>query len=232
MDIQYFALSRVEFISAFYEKALSPFLETVHLIEEGKPPYEPVYSESDEPPFLSEWIDADQSIDILGIQCASLLCSTLKLFLEESLENVFRRNSGRVTKNIRRESEYKSKFKKGWLNGYCRLFETEFNLNWPDSNINILLIEELILVRNRGQHPAHIAMLSNSFSKKDIEKITSPFFVDELYENEDFCDFLPPTIKPKPEKMKAAFEEVIKLINWLENSLNEWGKKMTNKMQL
>ena len=78
MDIQYFALSRVEFILRFYEKALSPFIETKRLIEEEKPPY----SESGEPLFLLEWIDAEQSIDILGIQCASLLCSTLKLFLE------------------------------------------------------------------------------------------------------------------------------------------------------
>ncbi|EJL6983981.1 hypothetical protein NMT40_003588 [Vibrio cholerae] len=225
MDIKYFALSRVEFISAFYEKALAPFLETVRLIEEEKPPYEPAYSESDEPPFLSEWIDADQSIDVLGIQCASLLCSTLKLFLEESLKNVFRSNTHKVTKNIKTENEYKTEFKKGWLNGYCRLFEKEFNLNWSDSNINILLIEELILVRNRGQHPEHITMLSNSFSKKDMEKIPSPFFVDKLYENKDFYDFLTPTIKPKPEKMKAAFEEVIKLINWLENSLNKWGQE-------
>lgn len=54
MDIHYFALSRIKFISAFYEKALAPFLETISLIEEEKYPYEPDYSESGEPQFLSE----------------------------------------------------------------------------------------------------------------------------------------------------------------------------------
>ncbi|MDX1751494.1 MAG: hypothetical protein R3271_14400 [Methylophaga sp.] len=112
MDIQYFALSRVEFMMGFYEKALSPFVETKRLIEEQKPPYDPEYFESDEPQFLSEWLDADQAIDVLGIQCASLLCSTLKLFLEESLKNVFRRNAHKITKTIKIEKAYKPELKK------------------------------------------------------------------------------------------------------------------------
>ena len=224
MDIQYFALSRVDFILGFYEKALSPFVETKHLIEEQKSPYEPEYSESDEPPFLSEWLDADQAVDVIGIQCASLLCSTLKLFLEESLKNVFRRNAHKITKTIKTEGAYKAEFKKGWLNGYRELFEKEFNLDWQNSGINLVLLEELILIRNRGQHPEHITMMSNSFSESDLKKIPSPFFVDDVHGNKDLYDFLPPTIKPKPEKMKAAFEASTKLINWLENSLEEWGQ--------
>lgn len=224
MDIQYFALSRVEFILGFYEKALSPFVETKRLIEEQKPPYEPEYSESDEPPFLSEWLDADQGVDVLGIQCASLLCSTLKLFLEESLKNVFRRNAHKITKTIKTESAYKTEFKKGWLNGYRELFGKEFNLDWHTSGVNLTLIEELILIRNRGQHPEHITMMSNNFSENDLKKIPSPFFIDDAHGNKDLYDFLSPTIKPKPEKMKNAFEESTKLINWLENSLDKWGQ--------
>lgn len=224
MDIQYFALSRVEFILGFYEKALSPFVETKRLIEEQKPPYEPEYSENDEAPFLSEWLDADQAVDVLGIQSASLLCSTLKLFLEESLKNVFRRNAHKITKTIKTESEYKREFKKGWLNGYRELFEKEFNLDWQTSGVNLTLIEELILIRNRGQHPEHITMMSNSFSENDLKKIPSPFFIDDAHGNKDLYDFLPPTIKPKPEKMKNVFEESTKLINWLENSLEKWGQ--------
>lgn len=224
MDIQYFALSRVEFILGFYEKALFPFVETKRLIEEQKPPYEPVYTESDEPPFLSEWLDTDQAIDVLGMQCASLLCSTLKLFLEESFKNVFRRNAYKITKTIKTEGAYKQEFKKGWLNGYRELFEKEFNLDWHASEVNLILLEELILIRNRGQHPQHIAMMSNSFSENDLKKIPSPFFIDNAYCYKDMYDFLPPTIKPKPEKMKNAFEESTKLINWLENSLEKWGQ--------
>ncbi|SUI59097.1 MULTISPECIES: hypothetical protein [Shewanella] len=224
MDIQYFALSRVEFILGFYEKALFPFVETKRLIDEQKPPYEPEYSESHEPPFLSEWLDADQAVDVLGIQCASLLCSTLKLFLEESLKNVFRRNAGKITKKIKIESAYKQEFSKGWLNGYRELFEKEFNLDWQTSGVNLTLIEELILIRNRGQHPEHITMMSNSFSENDLKKIPSPFFIDDAYENKGLYDFFPPTIKPIPEKMKNAFEESTKLINWLENRLKQWGQ--------
>lgn len=224
MDIQYFALSRVEFILGFYEKALSPFVETKRLIEEQKSLYTSEYSESDEPPFLSEWLDADQAIDVLGIQCASLLCSTMKLFLEESLKNVFRRNAYRTTKTIKTEEAYIIEFKKGWLNGYRKLFEKEFNLNWHTSGINLILLEELILIRNRGQHPKHLTMMSNSFSESDLKKIPSPFFIDDAHGNKDLYDFLPPIIKPNSEKMKSAFEESTKLINWLENSLEKWGR--------
>lgn len=222
MDIQYFALSRVKFILGFYEKALSPFVEAKRLIEEQKPPYEPEYSESDEPPFLSEWLDADQSIDILGIQCASLLCSTLKLFLEESLQNIFRRNAQKITKTINTEGAYKPAFKNGWLNGYRELFENEFNLDWQVSGVNLTLLEELILIRNRGQHPEQIMMMTNNYSENDLKKISSPFFIDDAHGNKNMYDFLPPTIKPKPEKMKSAFEETTKLISWLESSLEKW----------
>ncbi|MDX1751493.1 MAG: hypothetical protein R3271_14395 [Methylophaga sp.] len=85
-------------------------------------------------------------------------------------------------------------------------------------------MEELILIRNRGQHPEHITMMSNSFSENDLKKIPSPFFIDNVHSNKDLYDFLPPTIKQKPEKMKGAFEESTKLINWLENSLEKWGQ--------
>ena len=225
MDIQHFALSRIEFISGFHKKTVEPFDETIRLIEEGKEPYEPGYSEDDEPQFLSEWIDASQSIDILGIQCASLLSSTLKLFFEESLNNVFRRNRGSITKNIKREDGYKTSFKKGWLNGYRKLFETEFGLDWASSAVNLDLIEELILVRNRGQHPEDIVFMSNRFTESDLNKIKSPFFIDETYDNPDFYDFLKPTIKPTPEKIRVAISEIIKMINWLEGELNHWGQK-------
>lgn len=213
MDIKYFALSRVEFILHFYEKALSPFVETKRLVEEQKPPYETEFYESDEPPFLSEWLDAEQAIDVLGIQCASLLCSTLKLFLEESLKNMFRRNAHKITKNIKTERAYKQAFKKGWLNGYRELFEEEFNLDWQASGVNLILLEELVLIRNRGQHPEHITMMNNNFSGNDLKRVSSPFFIDDVHGNKDLYDFLPPTIKPKPEKMKSAFQESIKLIS-------------------
>lgn len=229
MDVQYFALSRIEFVSKFYERALFPFVEMKRLIEDGLSPYEPVYAESDEPPFLSEWLDADQSIDILGIQCASLLCSALHLFLKESLKNVFMRNSHKVTKSLSTEKAYKSGFKKGWLNGYVELFEKEFNINFSESGVNLIIIEELILIRNRGQHPERIAMMSDNFSEDDMKKISSPFFIDDTSQNKNMHDFFPPTIKPRPDKMKTVFEESVKLINWLENSLEQWGQDQVSR---
>lgn len=223
MDIHYFALSRIDFISKFYQTASFPFVETKSLIEGELPPYELVYSEateSDEPQFLQEWLDADQSIDILGIQCASLLCSTLKLFLEESVKNVFRRNSGRVTKSIKTEVAYKSDFKKGWLNGYRELFEKEFSINWLNSGVNLTLIEELILVRNRGQHPEEITTMGSFFSKSDLEKVPSPFFTSDKNRSE----FIRPILQLPPGKIQMAIEESIKLVNWLEFELIQWGK--------
>ncbi len=82
MDIEYFLKSRTAFIRYFYEHAVRPFNEIKIAIENEEEPYIPPYSEDGEPPFLEEWMDAEQGVEIVGHACISMLSSSLYLFLK------------------------------------------------------------------------------------------------------------------------------------------------------
>lgn len=229
MDIGYFAKSRIDFIELFYTTALTPFSDIKFKIKNEIAPFEPPYSEDPEPAFLQEWIVADQSIDVLGLQCMSLLASTLHLFLKEWVINVFRLNHHQKTRSIKTEEDYKSTFNKsGWFNGYLILFKSEFGLDWHTSGANLALLEELVLVRNRGQHPKHITTVDNHYSASDLSKINSPFFVDDLQSTEidekELWSFMPPRIKPTPEKFLLALNELKKFVTWLDSRQEDWTK--------
>jgi hypothetical protein len=70
MDVYFFLQIRTKFIRDFYTEASFPFSERKRKIETGKDPFEsPLYDEStvpEEPPFLDEWVNANESLDVLG----------------------------------------------------------------------------------------------------------------------------------------------------------------------
>src|SRR4030043_347179 len=82
MDIEAFLKLRTAFIRYFYENGVEPFEEIKTAIENEGEPYVPPYSEDGEPPFLEEWMDAEQGVDTVGHVCISMLSSSLQLFLK------------------------------------------------------------------------------------------------------------------------------------------------------
>lgn len=44
----------------------------------------PPYGEDGEPPFLNEWIEADESLLVLGYACISMLAASFHLYLASS----------------------------------------------------------------------------------------------------------------------------------------------------
>jgi hypothetical protein len=81
MDIEAFLKFRTAFIRYFYDKGVKPFNEIKTAIENGEEPYIS-YRENGEPPFLKEWEEAEQGVDMVGHACISMLSSSLKLFLK------------------------------------------------------------------------------------------------------------------------------------------------------
>ena len=73
MDVHFFLSERIGFIRQFYDVASEPFLERQRKIVDGEDPFVPTYSEDSEPPFLTEWLEADESQQILGYSCLSML---------------------------------------------------------------------------------------------------------------------------------------------------------------
>jgi hypothetical protein len=81
MDVDFFLKLRTKFIGCIYDEAVKGFLETQRRIEDGKAPYDDhPYDESGEPPFLTEWLKADASIEVIGRTAISMLSEALKVY--------------------------------------------------------------------------------------------------------------------------------------------------------
>lgn len=83
IDILFIFKERSTFIQAFYEDACSVFVNRISTIESGEHPYDGSdYGRlaEDEPPYLVEWTDAQESIEVLGLGCVSMLSASLHAY--------------------------------------------------------------------------------------------------------------------------------------------------------
>ena len=215
MDIQFFLFQRLEFIEQFYKNSAAPFVERKRKIEAEEEPFVPPYSEDGEPPFLAEWIEADESLNVLGRSCISMLAALFHLYLK-----TWERQIG-----IPIDESLKSCFKKnGWFHGYKAYFAERLGVRFEDSPCDLSLLEEFVLARNRVQHPESITTHSTHYSDSDLKKLPRPFFVDEK-EFDLFADvdegvrswLMPPTVHVTAEKLLSALSEVARFSKWLED---------------
>ena len=231
MDVHAFLNYRVAFLRQLYQTTTEPYIERKRLIEAGEPPFEPPYSEDDEPPFLAEWLEADQSLRVLGQMFISALAATLQLYLKESLRNLQRRVRHQKIQSMRPIKDYDKKLKsEGWLSGYQTYFKEQLGIDFCESQCDLNVLEGLVLARNRSQHPDSITSLDVRHSEHDLKRAPNPFFVDaremELLED-DQCPsfFIAPTVTAKDGKIEAALTEVEAFCVWLENNIWQWSAK-------
>jgi len=92
VDYLYFLRQRTRFIRQFYPDASSPSLDRRRRIEDAEEPFDTYqYDEIEEPPFLEEWIDAGEALDVLGQSCISMLSSSLHLYIQEWISDLVKR---------------------------------------------------------------------------------------------------------------------------------------------
>ena len=156
MDVFGLLKLRLDFIKQLHQRSCAPFAEIKQQIEDEVPPYEPPYSEDGEPPFLAEWLEADESLQVLGYSCISMLAASLQLFFK-TWESEFRKPA---------LLEMKAHFKKGWLNGYRKYFDEYLGIDFSDSPIAMIRLEEIVRARNLVQHPKDIFSNTVSFSRE------------------------------------------------------------------
>ncbi len=215
MDIQFFLFQRLEFIDQFYNNSVEPFVERKRKIEAEEEPFVPPYSEDGEPHFLAEWIEADESLNVLGRSCISMLAASFHLYLKTWEHQI----------GIPIDESLKPCFKKnGWFHGYKAYFAEHLTVRFEDSPCDLSLLEELVLARNRVQHPESITTHSTHYSDSDLQKLPSPFFVDknefDLYADVDEgirSWLMPPTVHVTAEKLLSALSEVARFSKWLED---------------
>lgn len=215
MDIQFFLFQRLQFIKQFYRNSAAPFVERKRRIEAEEEPFVPPYSEDGEPPFLAEWVEADESLNVLGWSCISMLTASLHLYLK-----TWERQIG-----IPIDKSLKPCFKSnGWFHGYKAHFAQQLGVRFEDSPCDLSLLEELVLARNRVQHPESITTHSTHYSDSDLKKLPRPFFVDEkdldLFSEVDEGArswLMQPTVHVTAERLFSALSEVSRFSKWFED---------------
>ena len=218
MDVLFFFKERTRFIKYFYETAEIPFRETIRKIEEEEPPFDnPPYNEDGEPPFMVEWIEAEGALEVLGRTCLTMLSASLQLYLRR-----WENKLGIHWEN----GERKRAFKRGFLQGYRTCFEEVLGLSWDQSPANLELIEQIILARNRDQHPEQITTLRVKHAEKDLEKYPHPFFMSEtdrkiydVYPEMKSLPWMNPAVHVSRETLYQAIDETEKLTGWLEGHM-------------
>src|SRR4051812_24347791 len=123
MDVKHFADLRTNFIRMFYREGRKPFDAIQKAIDEQASPFdEPPYGydiESGEPAYLTEWLEAEMAINVLGYSCLSMLSNSLKIAFT-NFEREFRFKPGRKA------------FKQGFVSGYKGILSEILDTDWTD----------------------------------------------------------------------------------------------------
>jgi hypothetical protein len=197
MDIHYFFCQRVDFIRQLYENAAAPFVERKQKIESGEDPFEPPYSEDGEPPFLAEWSEADDSLHVLAHTCVSMLSAALHLYFRTWEQKC----------RVRAADHFKSEFGVNWVAGYRAYCLKVFAIDFGNSPCDLKLIEEVVLARNRIQHPDSLTMTLPTYTNSDMAKLPLAHFISahsELYQRVDGAKrkwLMLPTLDVSAEKL-------------------------------
>lgn len=218
MDVSYFLHERTRLIRIYYAAASGPFRETMRKIEAEEEPYIPPYSEDPEPAFLMEWLEARDFLEVTGRTCVSMLAASLSLFLVH-----WEKQLGLSCKELGRQLDKKI-FKDGKLSGYRICFEAVSGKSWDSCPANLELLEQVVLARNRDQHPEDIWGLNVSHSQEDREKYPSLFFVEEVEQQllddcGEYSGWMNSRLHVSADKLEVAIREVEVLAKWLEDCL-------------
>lgn len=217
MDVHYFFTCRVAFIRQLYENAAKTFVERKRKIEVGEEPFEPPYSEDGEPPFLSEWCEADESLHVLGYTCVSMLSAALHLYFQTWEQKT----------RIKAVERFKSEFKDGWVAGYRAYYLKVHSIDFNDGPCDLKLIEEIVLARNRVQHPDNLIMTLPTYSDSDLKKLPSARFIDTRreicrgLEGSEREWLMPPILHVSEEKLSEAISEVERFVAWIDPQIEQ-----------
>ena len=226
MDYLAFTRMRTRFLGEFFERASNPFHEIRRKIEAYEEPYEaPCGYEDTEPPFLSEFQEAGDALNVLGQSVASLLVQALKLYIEHWI-NELRNRAGdaqlaKVGVGLHIDATYKAAFKQGWFNGY-RAYCAALGVDWTAFPGDLGILEQLVLARNAVQHSNDITSVRVRQSEADAERYPAGFFADEfdLALNESMTpasSFLrPPRLDLSGDRLNRVFVEVDTFCAWLD----------------
>ena len=170
MDIFAGRREKLRFIERFYEGASAPFVETKRKIEAEEPPFvprpfDPERDTDTEPPFLAEWEEADDAINIVGQAALSLVQASLREYLDAFI--LLRRVKPPAGRG-------------DWFARYKAFFLETYGIDWDAGPIPIREIEEINFVRNDIQHTGEEFGMTRRMSKEHYRRFPEGIFVQEI----------------------------------------------------
>ena len=172
MDLLHGLREKLRFIDWMYGQAAKSFVETKRKIEnsEGEFDYSGWDPESfnGEPPFLTQWQEADEAVNLLGQASLSLVQSALKEYL------------GGCFYVVRCEKPQRSG-KEGWFDAYQRSFKEQFGIDWAESPVQLNQIEEINLARNDAQHTGREFGMTRYQDARHQEQFPKGLFADPTF---------------------------------------------------
>lgn len=212
---------KLNFLRSFYHATTEPFRETKRKIDAHEEPFvangDPEYY--DEPPFLSEWGEADEGLKLQQQVCLTLLQRSFREFLDST---------------VHRHPDYpKSKPKKGsWFDAYQAWFLNELSIDWQKAPVSLARIEELSLARNCVQHGGESpnpgpksALDSHALLKMQSEdyhaRFPDGFFANEfekgIWQEQNFPQ--PVEIELTPDKLETAIGDILGFCRFIDERL-------------
>jgi hypothetical protein len=179
MDILAGLKDKVRFIERFYSIASGPFNETIRKIEAEEEPFVPPYfdpetSEDLEPPYLEEWDEAKESVNLVGQAALTLVQSALRQYLD-----------GFVSLSNRAAPAGSG----NWLARYKKFFLNEYGIDWEAGPVSTVDLEEINLARNDIQHTGDSFGMDRRQSKDHQLRFPEGIFIN--YVDKSFQRELP-----------------------------------------
>lgn len=114
--------------------------------------------------------------------------------------------------------------KEGLVGGYRACLTERVGVDWGSCPADLAIIEQVVLARNRDQHPESITTVRVTHAKKDWQRYPQPFFLSEreveLFQDGDGPSlFMSPLLHVSRDKLMTAIDQVERLCEWLEEKM-------------
>ncbi|MBY5415374.1 hypothetical protein [Rhizobium leguminosarum] len=220
MDPAFFLRRRTGFIARYYAAAIAPFREIQRKIDAEESPYKappPLFDpEYGEPPYLEQWIEADEASQVVGWSAVSLLSDSLKLYFK-ALEQVLQFQLGAEGKTIVKKA--------GFVAAYRTAIGEILDTDWANCPVRFDVIEQVVLARNRTQHGDHLSILGVRHDSTTLEKHQNPIFANDnelkmwVDEGADPDTWIAPQLEITTVSLGTAIVEVEKLAFWIDKRI-------------
>jgi hypothetical protein len=211
MDLLYFLKTRLDFTEQLYDRAILPFEETKRLIDDGEPPYvdnrDP--EDFDEPAFLAEYQQADESIMVIGHWALCMVQASLQAYLKACIGphgSFWWKPQLLLSLLAKRRS-------KDWFHRYQILFLEDLGIDWNKSPIPISDLEQLNLTRNDLMHNVDMLSMNVARSEDHSRRFSVGLFTDDLWAGAGI-----ERVKVTKQQLRRAIDLVYGFCSWIETA--------------